>query len=372
MKLMNRFLKYFLPMFAGDGGEGSPDGGEGANNNEGGDDEGQPDIGGTEFNGFPPLNEFARQMQELDADALKKAEGEAKKQDQEKKEKEKEEKDESGEGEGEESEPDNKDNEEKTDEKKDEKADEELHEVYKKLQDKFKDEKIEPGEKSLDKVNDWLSELTAKNESMTKEAEGIVNMFKSNKDFHEMANLVYGGMGAEEAYSRVFGAEGLKEFEGEPDAENLKKTLEARNARIKEDKEAQVQFVSNQNTTKNNIDAFAEKHGLSDDKTNEILTKANQYLNDAVNGLVSGDFLDMFYKVENIETEKAKAAKAAALEATNKEIKIKEKRLKEKKKGDGLPQVKSGGAVGGDKDKTDYFGNVFEANKNLNDRIYKP
>lgn len=134
----------------------------------------------------------------------------------------------------------------------------------------------------------------------------------------------------------------LKPLEGEEMYADYEAARNARKERKARSEEHRATFEKNWEDSNKVIHDFFEEVAFDEQQTNNFLAKMDEMLANYVNGVVTREFLDVFYRAMNYEQAMESAREAGAIDAKNARIDAERERAEAET--DGLPR--GGSAVG--------------------------
>lgn len=134
----------------------------------------------------------------------------------------------------------------------------------------------------------------------------------------------------------------LKPLEDEAMYADYEAARNARKERKAKADEHRATFEKNFEDSNKIIHDFFTEVGFNEEQTNEFLAKMDEMLGNYVNGIVTREFLDVFYRAMNYEQAMESAREAGAIDAKNARIDAERERAEAET--DGLPR--GGSAVG--------------------------
>ena len=150
------------------------------------------------------------------------------------------------------------------------------------------------------------------------------------------------GKPLEVALAANIDVEALKPMEDEAMYADYESARNARKERKAKEEEHRATFEKNWEDSNKVIHDFFEEVAFDDEQTNNFLAKMDEMLANYVNGVVTREFLDVFYRAMNYEQAMESAREAGAIDAKNARIDAERERAEAET--DGLPT--GGSAVG--------------------------
>ena len=147
----------------------------------------------------------------------------------------------------------------------------------------------------------------------------------------------------------------LKPLEGEEMYADYEAARNARKERKAKVDEYRATFEKNWEDSNKIIHDFFTEIAFDEEQTNAFLAKIDEMLGNYVNGIVTREFLDVFYRAMNYEQAMESAREAGAIDAKNARIDAERERAEAET--DGLPT--GGSAVGVTMPEEEYEDDIF-------------
>jgi hypothetical protein len=188
------------------------------------------------------------------------------------------------------------------------------------------------------------------------EDEESINVFKDNnkvideviasdKDLAAIiADIVANHIPFRAAVAKRFDPEDLVAKEGDDDYEYYQKSFEERVATGKEIQRIAQERLKNEDEAYDNIDAFCEKKGYSDEDKKEFIQFINEFYNSLSMRKITPDILQTLDNVRHCEDDMATAAENGFVAGKNENISAKRAEQKSQANADGVPVPQGGGA----------------------------
>ena len=187
----------------------------------------------------------------------------------------------------------------------------------------------------IGELRDWRS----KREASDKE---VIAIFKSHPKIAQVMQYIMQGAPEIEAISRVFDAEDLIRYEGEPDYDQWAEGKKKREADTMEAEEKKGQYELNYQASLKAVEEFCAANGLDEEGKAALLDSLFAVYDDLLDGKVSPETLLLFHKGNTHDEDVADAAAQGKVEGKNEKIEVKKQKSI---KGDGLPEIDGGGAA---------------------------
>lgn len=177
-------------------------------------------------------------------------------------------------------------------------------------------------------------EYRKNNEQKNKE---MYELLSANPDVAMFISSLVTDKNVGKAMSYLSDVIGLQE--GTPEYEEYQKGVEARKTREAEAQKAVEEYENNLKESADVLKAFADENGMTEEDAVAFVKKITEVVSEKLfSGKIDKEFLDLFFRAFNYETDIETAKKAGKIEGRNEAIETKNKKLK---KGDGLPEIKN-------------------------------
>ena len=188
------------------------------------------------------------------------------------------------------------------------------------------------------------------------EDEESINVFKDNNKIIDeviasdkdlaaiIADIVANHIPFRAAVAKRFAPEDLVAKEGDEDYEYYQKSYEERVATGKEIQRIAQERLKNEDEAYDNIDAFCEKKGYSDDDKKEFIGFINDFYNSLSMRKITPEILQTLDNARHYEEDMASAEESGFVAGKNENIVAKRAEEKNKAAGDGVPVPMGGGA----------------------------
>lgn len=187
----------------------------------------------------------------------------------------------------------------------------------------------------IGELRDWRS----KREASDKE---LLSLLKSHQKIAQVLQYIAQGAPEIEALSRVFDAEDLIRFEGEPDFEQWTEGKKKREQDMKDAEDRQGQYDLNYQASLKMVEEFCAENGLDEEGKNVLLDNLFAVYDDLIDGKVSKETLLLFHKGITHDEDVADAEAQGIINGKNAKIDVKKK---ETIKSDSLPEIEGGGGA---------------------------
>lgn len=187
----------------------------------------------------------------------------------------------------------------------------------------------------IGELRDWRS----KREASDKE---LLSLLKSHQKIAQVLQYIAQGAPEIEALSRVFDAEDLIRFEGEPDFEQWTEGKKKREQDMKDAEDRQGQYDLNYQASLKMVEEFCAENGLDEEGKNALLDSLFAVYDDLLDGKVSKETLLLFHKGITHDEDVADAEAQGIINGKNAKIDVKKK---ETIKSDSLPEIEGGGGA---------------------------
>ena len=187
----------------------------------------------------------------------------------------------------------------------------------------------------IGELRDWRS----KREASDKE---LLSLLKSHQKIAQVLQYIAQGAPEIEALSRVFDAEDLIRFEGEPDFEQWTEGKKKREQDMKDAEDRQGQYDLNYQASLKMVEEFCAENGLDEESKNALLDSLFAVYDDLLDGKVSKETLLLFHKGITHDEDVADAEAQGIINGKNAKIDAKKK---ETIKSDSLPEIEGGGVT---------------------------
>lgn len=188
------------------------------------------------------------------------------------------------------------------------------------------------------------------------EDEESINVFKDNnriideviasdKDLASIiSDIIANHIPFRAAVAKRFSPEDLIAKEGDEDYEYYQKSFEERVATGKEIQRIAQERLKNEDEAYDNIDAFCEKKGYSDEDKKEFIKFINEFYNSLSMRKITPEILQTFDNARHYEEDMASAEENGFVAGKNENIAAKRVSEKNKAAADGVPVPQGGGA----------------------------
>jgi hypothetical protein len=122
------------------------------------------------------------------------------------------------------------------------------------------------------------------------------------------------------------------------DAESLVRSKIERKQAVANQKKQDEKLQSNMDLSNKTLTDFQAQEGFDDKIKEQLVTKMSKFYDDAMNGVISTEFLSLFSKALTYEGAVKKAAEQGEVKGRNEKIAIE----RQKRKGDAMPQLGRG------------------------------
>ena len=201
----------------------------------------------------------------------------------------------------------------------------------------------------------WIHEQL----SQMSDTDGVVSeILAEYPELYAVIQDLQEGKPLEVALAANIDIDSLKPLEGEEMYADYEAARNARKERKAKVDEYRATFEKNWEDSNKIIHDFFTEIAFDEEQTNEFLAKMDEMLGNYVNGIVTREFLDVFYRAMNYEQAMESAREAGAIDAKNARIDAERERAEAET--DGLPT--GGSAVGvtmpGEEYEDDFFGDI--------------
>ena len=188
------------------------------------------------------------------------------------------------------------------------------------------------------------------------EDEESINVFKDNNKIIDeviasdkdlaaiIADIVANHIPFRAAVAKRFSPEDLVAKEGDEDYDYYQKSYEERVATGKEIQRIAQERLKNEDEAYDNIDAFCEKKGYSDDDKKEFIKFINEFYNSLSMRKITPEILQTLDNARHYEDDMASAEENGFVAGKNENIAAKRAAEKNKAAADGVPVPQGGGA----------------------------
>lgn len=188
------------------------------------------------------------------------------------------------------------------------------------------------------------------------EDEESINVFKDNNKIIDeviasdkdlaaiIADIVANHIPFRAAVAKRFSPEDLVAKEGDEDYDYYQKSYEERVATGKEIQRIAQERLKNEDEAYDNIDAFCEKKGYSDDDKKEFIKFINEFYNSLSMRKITPEILQTIDNARHYEEDMASAEESGFVAGKNENIAATRAADKSKAKADGVPVPQGGGA----------------------------
>lgn len=188
------------------------------------------------------------------------------------------------------------------------------------------------------------------------EDEESINVFKDNNKIIDeviasdkdlaaiIADIVANHIPFRAAVAKRFSPEDLVAKEGDDDYDYYQKSYEERVATGKEIQRIAQERLKNEDEAYDNIDAFCEKKGYSDEDKREFIGFINEFYNSLSMRKITPEILQTLDNARHYEDDMASAEESGFVAGKNENIAATRAAEKTKVAGDGVPVPQGGGA----------------------------
>ena len=188
------------------------------------------------------------------------------------------------------------------------------------------------------------------------EDEESINVFKDNNKIIDeviasdkdlaaiIADIVANHIPFRAAVAKRFSPEDLVAKEGDEDYDYYQKSYEERVATSKEIQRIAQERLKNEDEAYDNIDAFCEKKGYSDEDKKEFIKFINEFYNSLSMRKITPDVLQTLDNARHYEADMASAEENGFVAGKNENISAKRAAEKTQAAADGVPVPQGGGA----------------------------
>ena len=188
------------------------------------------------------------------------------------------------------------------------------------------------------------------------EDEESINVFKDNNKIIDeviasdkdlaaiIADIVANHIPFRAAVAKRFAPEDLIAKEGDEDYDYYQKSYEERVATGKEIQRIAQERLKNEDEAYDNIDAFCEKKGYSDDDKKEFIKYINEFYNSLSMRKITPEILQTIDNARHYEEDMASAEESGFVAGKNENIAAARAAEKNKANADGVPVPNGGGA----------------------------
>lgn len=188
------------------------------------------------------------------------------------------------------------------------------------------------------------------------EDEESINVFKDNNKIIDeviasdkdlaaiIADIVANHIPFRAAVAKRFSPEDLVAKEGDDDYDYYQKSYEERVATGKEIQRIAQERLKNEDEAYDNIDAFCENKGYSDEDKKEFIGFINEFYNSLSMRKITPEILQTLDNARHYEDDMASAEETGFVAGKNENIAAKRAAEKTKAAGDGVPVPQGGGA----------------------------
>ena len=188
------------------------------------------------------------------------------------------------------------------------------------------------------------------------EDEESINVFKDNNKIIDeviasdkdlaaiIADIVANHIPFRAAVAKRFAPEDLIAKEGDEDYDYYQKSYEERVATGKEIQKIAQERLKNEDEAYDNIDAFCEKKGYSDDDKKEFIKFINEFYNSLSMRKITPEVLQTLDNARHYEDDMASAEESGFVAGKNENIAATRAASKNKAAGDGVPVPSGAGA----------------------------
>ena len=179
----------------------------------------------------------------------------------------------------------------------------------------------------------------------------IQDLLDSDKDLAAVVSeMIVNGTPFRAAVAKYYDPESLVAKEGDEDYEYYQKSVEDRKKAGQEFRARAAERRNNSQSAYDNIDAFAEKNGMTPEQKKGFLDYINDFYNDLSMLKLSPEMLDKLYKAMNYDKDVAAAAATGEIEGKNQAIEATRVKAADSAAGDGIPTPKGGSSPARDKE----------------------
>lgn len=198
----------------------------------------------------------------------------------------------------------------------------------------------------------WIHEQL----SQMSDTDGIVgDILAEYPELYAVIQDLEEGKPLEVALAANIDVESLQPLEGEEMYADYEAARNARKERKAKADEYRASFTKNAETSHQIITDFFEEVGFEDGQGEAFANKIDKMIADYANGIVTREFLDVFYRAMNYEQAMESAREAGAIDAKNARIDAERERAEAET--DGLPT--GGSAVGVTMPEEEYEDDIF-------------
>ena len=173
----------------------------------------------------------------------------------------------------------------------------------------------------------------------------IQDILDSDKDAAAViSEMIVNGTPFRAAVAKYFDPEDLVAKEGDEDYEYYQKSVDERKRMGQEFRARGEEKRKNTKDAYDNIDKFAEKHGMDDAAKEQFIGFVNTLYNDLSVLKLSRETLEKLYKAMTYDEAVAEAAEAGAIDAKNDAIEATRMAKAAANAGDGVPTPQGGSA----------------------------
>ena len=204
--------------------------------------------------------------------------------------------------------------------------------------------KLGDGEQEFESIEAANTYLVAQREELTALQQEVAQIRSfvakvDDPDMLEILSYVQDGYSARVAMVKA----GLDETffqvqKGDEDAESLVLAKIERKQAVANQKKLDEKLQSNMDLSNKTLTDFQAQEGFDDKIKEQLVTKMSKFYDDAMNGVISTEFLSLFSKALTYEGAVKKAAEQGEVKGRNEKIAIE----RQKRKGDAMPQLGRG------------------------------
>jgi hypothetical protein len=192
----------------------------------------------------------------------------------------------------------------------------------------------------------------------------IDEIIASDKDLSAIiADIIANHIPFRAAVAKRFSPEDLVAKEGDEDYDYYQKSYEERVATGREIQRIAQERLKNEEEAYDNIDAFCEKKGYSEDDKKEFINYINEFYNSLSMRKITPDILQTIDNARHYENDMASAEENGFIAGKNENIAAKRADEKNRAAADGVPVPQSSGAPLADAPKKKTANPIFEGMK---------
>ena len=199
-------------------------------------------------------------------------------------------------------------------------------------------------------IMDEYTELEVYRQENSLANQKMVEVLDNHPQISALLRDLADGLPDEIAVARNFDVDGLKPVEGDENYDAWVAEQKRRDKLIKEAKKFEIDRKKNQGVSIQNIIAFQNETGMSDDETNTFAERVLEHIDNAYHSRITPEFLKIMFNGMNYQLAVDEARKQGEIKGRNANIE-EEIKDKDKRKGDGLPHISSEGMISGKRDR---------------------